>query len=98
MERRKSCRNKPGTRTRRKYFIRENENFLYFFLQKLAENGKSLVINKAKVIKEVYMTNRDCKDIWLALGSCFVVVVWIALKCIFYYLPVIAWQHIREFF
>lgn len=44
------------------------------------------------------MTNRDCKDIWIALGSCLAVVVWIALKCIFYYLPIIAWQHIREAF
>ena len=81
-----------------KCFFWENANFLYFFLQKLAENGKTLVINKAKVIRGFYMTNRDCKDIWLALGSCLVVVVWIALKCIFWYLPIIAWQHIREAF
>lgn len=79
-------------------FFWENENFLYFFLQKLAENDKTLVINKAKVIRGFYMTNKDCAAIWLALGSCLVVVLWIALKCIFYYLPVIVWQHIREVF
>lgn len=44
------------------------------------------------------MTNRDCKEVWLALGSCLVAVAWIALKCIFYYLPIIAWQNIREAF
>lgn len=97
-ERRGSCRTKPENKTMQECFFWENANFLYFFLQKLAENGKTLVINKAKVIRGFYMTNRDCKEVWLALGSCLVVVLWIALKCIFYYLPIIAWQHIREAF